>query len=273
MPNGDIEILYNTVFDVGRVFNMDYVYTQHEWGDATHINGSSPSAHSIKCRNDDDTKTEDCVMQTSYIAPTCFSSGYTVYTCQTCDYSYKVKMGKRLSHWYGEWLPAENGTHSAKCLRGCEYIDAQNCSLFTVVVNAGEPDETTASICPVCGETDAGFSLSMVSGARTESAAGKLPRGELIVRRASLGDNAALLSVAWEFAGRLEKPSGAVRVLLPAGDFEGAIITLINGSEAGSEIPPEYIEIGGEKYISFDADFTASGEAEQALFYQIKAGN
>ena len=139
------------------------------------------------------------------VEPLCEQPGLTEGThCGRCDAILLAQ--ERVScrgHWYAEWTPDGDGTHSAACLRdGCEYIG-------TVACTEGHTDEIT--FCPVCGEASDGTRLARVEGAKV--AADRIPPGELMVRQRD-----GLLTICFVRSGKLSRPYVPATVILPNGD-------------------------------------------------------
>ena len=182
--------------------------------------------------------------QKTVVKPTCEKGGYTRYTCSRCEDTYTENPVKKLLHWYGEWSPNGDDTHSAGCRReGCKHTGKIDCQKFEFQVEGNE----SLIFCPVCGAVKNGERLELIEKALAAAVTGKLPAGEAVVRM-----NDAYLSIAFEYAGKLTAPTGQVKITLPAGLLEGKTLTLfaLDGSEM--EIP---FEIDGEE-ISFTLDFT-----------------
>ena len=185
-------------------------------------------------------------------APTCAEIGWTAYeTCSRCDYStYEEKPAR--SHWYGEWAPNADGTHSATCRRGCGYRKTVPCMLLTCQLQSDAPD-TAFTLCPVCGEVSDGARLVLAEAA-AKAVTGKLPAGEVAVRIGALAGGEQLMSVAFERGGELTRPTGQVKITLPAELLAGYTLSLL--SEDGTEAPVEFVI--EEDIASFTLDFTAS---------------
>ncbi len=182
--------------------------------------------------------------QKTVVKPTCEKGGYTRYTCSRCEDTYTENPVKKLLHWYGEWTPNGDGTHSADCRRnGCKHTGKTDCQKFEFQVEENE----SLLFCPVCGNVKNGERLELIEKALATAVTGKLPAGEVVVRM-----NDAYLSIAFEYAGKLTAPTGQVKITLPVELLEGKTLTLfaLDGSEM--EIP---FEIDGEE-ISFTLDFT-----------------
>ena len=169
-------------------------------------------------------------------APTCFHVGWNAYeACQRegCGYTTYVEKGT-LVHWYGEWTPNADGTHSATCRYGCGYRRTMPCACFTYQLNGDPVAEYT--LCPVCGEVNDGTRLTMAEGAKAAALTRTLPGGEVVVRMGVLSGGEAVMSVAFESAGYLTKPTGQVKINLPAELLEGYALRLLAGDGTETEL-------------------------------------
>ena len=183
--------------------------------------------------------------QKTVVKPTCEKDGYTRFTCTRCQDTYTENSVKKLYHWYGEWNPNGDDTHSANCLRkGCKHIGKTDCQKFEFIVAENE----TLIFCPVCGEVENGTRLERIEKAMAVAETGKLPAGELIARM-----NDAYLSLAFEYAGKVATPTGQVKITLPAELLAGKKLTAIALDGTETEVA---FEIDGEE-ASFTLDFTA----------------
>ena len=190
---------------------------------------------------------------------TCTEIGWDAYeTCSRCDYSTYAEKPAR-SHWYGEWAPNADGTHSATCRRGCGYRKTVPCMLLTCQLQSDAPD-TAFTLCPVCGEVSDGARLVLAEAA-AKAVTGKLPAGEVAVRIGALAGGEQLMSVAFERGGELTRPTGQVKITLPAELLAGYTLSLL--SEDGSEAPIEFVI--EEDIASFTLDFTESQTPSRLL--------
>ena len=181
--------------------------------------------------------------QNTIVKPTCEADGYTLHTCARCKDTYTDTIVPQRNHWYGEWMPNADSTHSAGCLReGCKHAGKTACQKFDCMVENGR-----IVFCPVCGNVENGERLELVQKAFATAVTGKLPGGELVARV-----NQEYLSVAFERAGKLTIPTGKVKVTLPAAVMQGKRLMLIALDGTETELP---FEIAGEN-ISFTLDFT-----------------
>ena len=176
------------------------------------------------------------------VEPTCTKDGYTLYTCADCSDTYTTDIVKKLYHWFGEWSPNEDDTHSAHCRRkGCKYVVKVDCQRFEFPVN----DESLI-LCPVCGTVENGERLERIAKATAKIVTGKRPKGELIVRT-----NGAFLSVAYEYAGKISEAAAQIQITLPADALNGMKPVLISLDGTETALP---FEAAGDK-ITFTLDF------------------
>ena len=179
------------------------------------------------------------------LSNTCLHGGYSLMRCARCGDETKANIKERLSHLYGPWSPAGDGTHTAECVKGCGYIASTPCEPKTITMD-GQP----LSACPVCGavsgERDSlpeGMVMAAVDGAGAKTARGELP-GELIARFADgpLYEGSGVLrlyTLAWEFAGT-GTPTGPLSVsLLLQGELPAFRLVCVSGPDAGKDIPFE----------------------------------
>ena len=180
------------------------------------------------------------------VKPTCEKGGYTLHTCKKCNDSYKDHQTKTLLHWYGEWTSNGDGTHSATCKRkDCKHVGKTECAIIEF-----KQDEATLTLCPVCGNVSDGTLLTLVEEV---TAKGKhLPHGELVLRMGKIANGNTLLSVCFEYSGKLTQPKGEVKITLPAELLNGVALALLNADDTEIDLP--YI-VEGEN-AAFTLDFT-----------------
>lgn len=158
-------------------------------------------------------------------------------------------------HWFGEWIPDADGTHSALCLReGCGYTGTVFCTPLEFVLTAeGEDAPFSLTLCPVCGEYADGARLALIedAAAEAETAEDALPAGELTLRMGALGNGHVVMSVGFEHEGQLVQPKGLIRITLPAALLEGHTLSG-ERQRHGNALPAE---TDGES-ASFILDFT-----------------
>ena len=182
------------------------------------------------------------------VKPTCEKGGYTLHTCKKCNDSYKDHQTKTLLHWYGEWTSNGDGTHSATCKRkDCKHVGKTECAIVEF-----KQDEATRTLCPVCGNVSDGTHLALVEEVKAEGE--HLPYGELVLRMGETANGNTLLSVCFEVSGKLTRPKGEVKIMLPAELLNGVTLALLNADDTEIDLP--YI-VEGENAV-FTLDFTAA---------------
>ena len=183
------------------------------------------------------------------IKPTCEKDGYTLHTCKKCNDSYKDHWTQKRMHWYGEWTNNGDGTNSAACKReGCNHVGKTQCAIVEF-----RQEEAAFTLCPICGNVSDGTHLALVKKVTAE---GKhLPQGEPVLRMGEIAKGNTLLSVCFEYSGRLTQPKGQVKITLPAELLDGATLALLNAD--GTEVNLPYT-VEGENAV-FTLDF---GDAE-----------
>ena len=180
------------------------------------------------------------------VKPTCEKGGYTLHTCKKCNDSYKDHQTKTLLHWYGEWTSNGDGTHSAACKReDCKHVSKTECAIVEF-----KQDEATRTLCPVCGNVSDGTHLALVEEVKAEGE--NLPYGELVLRMGETANGNTLLSVCFEVSGKLTRPKGEVKIMLPAELLNGVTLALLNADDTEIDLP--YI-VEGENAV-FTLDFT-----------------
>ena len=171
------------------------------------------------------------------VAPTCMEGGYTKHTCAVCGDSYKDQKVARLGHYYGLWHDNGDATHTASCVReGCAHQATVECHMFEyALTNAAEEEAATIEFCPVCGFRRDLDAMAAVEGAKLVS--GKLSKGEIIVREALLPEGGRLMTIAFEYAGKLVQPAERMEIALPIVLVEGEAFSLLNpdGTETAIE--------------------------------------
>ena len=183
------------------------------------------------------------------VKPTCEKDGYTLHTCKKCNDSYKDHWTQKRMHWYGEWTNNGDGTHSAACKReGCNHVGKTQCAIVEF-----RQEEATLTLCPICGNVSDGTHLALVKEVTAE---GKhLPQGEPVLRMGEIAKGNTLLSVCFEYSGRLTQPKGQVKITLPAELLDGATLALLNADGTEANLP---YTVEGENAV-FTLDF---GDAE-----------
>ena len=180
------------------------------------------------------------------VKPTCKKGGYTLHTCKNCNNSYKDHQTEKLLHWYGEWTNNGDGTNSATCKRkDCKHVGKTECAIVEF-----KQDEATLTLCPVCGNVSDGTHLALVEEVTAEGE--HLPKGELALRMGKIANGNTLLSVCFEYSGKLTQPKGEVKITLPAELLNGVTLALLNANDTEIDLP--YI-VEGEN-AAFTLDFT-----------------
>ena len=180
------------------------------------------------------------------VKPTCGKGGYTLHTCKKCHDSYKDHQTKTLLHWYGEWTSNGDGTHSATCKRkDCKHVGKTECAIVEF-----KQDEATRTLCPVCGNVSDGTHLALVEEVTAEGE--HLPYGELVLHMGETANGNTLLSVCFEVSGKLTRPKGEVKIMLPAELLNGVTLALLNADDTEIDLP--YI-VEGENAV-FTLNFT-----------------
>lgn len=114
------------------------------------------------------------------------------------------------------------------------------------------------TLCPVCGDAGDGARLELVEAA-AEALTEELPAGEVVVRMGALASGETLMSVAFEYGGELELPTGQVRMTLPAALLKGYTLSLLGEDGAWTELPYELAQADGEEELaSFVLDYTGA---------------
>lgn len=261
----------------GQMLGHDYVMHDAQAATCTEIGWA---AYATCSRCDYSGYAEKPALGHDYAAkttkPTCTKKGYTTHTCTRCQDSYRDEIVSALGHWYGEWTPNADGTHSATCLRDA-YEHTVDCVRFSFVLTA-EDVRTEFVLCPVCGEvseirlidengevveTREAVRLLLVEDAKAEALTECLPEGELVVRMGALESGDVLMSVAFEIGGEPIQPTGQVKITLPAGLLEGYALCLLSKDGTEAELTLEGDE--EEETVSFTLDFTNSETPVQVI--------
>ena len=127
----------------------------------------------------------------------------------------------------------------------CKHVGKAECAIVEF-----KQDEATLTLCPICGNVSDGTRLVLVEEAAEEGE--HLPQGELVLRMGEIANGDTLLSVCFEYSGKLTQPKGEVKITLPAELLNGATLSLLNAD--GTEIDLPYI-VEGEN-AAFTLDFT-----------------
>ena len=178
------------------------------------------------------------------VQPTCTKAGYTLHTCKNCNDSYKDHQTEKLLHWYGEWTNNGDGTNSATCKReDCKHVGKTKCAIVEF-----KQDEATLTLCPVCGNVSDGTLLTLVEEVTAEGE--HLPHGEPVLRMGKIANGNTLLSVCFEYSGKLTQPKGEVKITLPTELLNGVTLALLNADDTEIDLP--YIVEGENAAFTLD---------------------
>ena len=190
--------------------------------------------------------------QKTIVQPTCEKGGYTRYTCSRCEDTYTENPVTKLLHWYGEWTPNGDGTHSADCRReGCKHTGKVECETFEYRLLFADAEDYAFELCPVCGEVSDGARLALVTEAVAK--AEHLPQGELVLRLNELQNGEHILSVGFEYSGKLTQPTEPVEIHLPVELLEGYALKLLDADGMETELPFAVTEDTTTFTLNFDA--------------------
>ncbi len=186
------------------------------------------------------------------VQPTCTKKGYTLHTCVRCKDRYTDAVVSSRGHWYGEWSPNGDATSSADCQRnGCKHTGKVPCEPLACRLLLRDAEAYDFTLCPVCGETGDGARLTLIEEAR--ATAQRLPRGKLTLRIGDLQNGERVLSVGFEYGGKLTQPTGQMEITLPAALLDGYALMLLDAD--GAETALSHKLNGGE--ATFALDFAA----------------
>ena len=194
------------------------------------------------------------------IKPTCTKKGHTLHTCARCKTSYTDAVVSSRGHWYGEWSPNSDGTHSADCRRvGCNHTGKAECEKLEYCLWFADAEEYVFELCPVCGEVSNGARLTLIEEAR--ATAQRLPRGALVLRIGDLQDGGRVMSVGFGYGGKLTQPTGQVEFSLPAALLDGYALMLLDADGSETALPHT---LNGDE-ATFTLDFTADESPARML--------
>ena len=194
------------------------------------------------------------------VQPTCTKAGYTLHTCTRCKASYTDAVVSSRGHWYGEWSPNGDAASSADCRRsGCRHTGKVLCEPLVCRLLLKDAEAYDFTLCPVCGEVSDGARLTLIEEAK--ATAQRLPRGELVLRIGDLQNGERMLSVGFEYGGRLTQPTGQVEIMLPAAMLDGYALMLLDADGVETALPHT---LNGDK-ATFTLDFTTNGGPAMAL--------
>lgn len=194
------------------------------------------------------------------VQPTCTKAGYTLHTCTRCKASYTDAVVSSRGHWYGEWSPNGDAASSADCRRsGCRHTGKVLCEPLVCRLLLKNAEAYDFTLCPVCGEVSDGARLTLIEKAK--ATAQRLPRGELVLRIGDLQNGERMLSVGFEYGGRLTLPTGQVEIMLPAAMLDGYALMLLDADGVETALPHT---LNGDE-ATFTLDFTTNGGPAMAL--------
>ena len=177
--------------------------------------------------------------------PTCLAAGTTTYTCLTagCGAVMTVETADPIAHFYGEWTPNLDGTHTAACRRECGVTRTVQCTVMAV-----SADENAETVCLVCGEYK-----DVVFARLAAEAQGAAPKyGELTVRGMAAPTEAALyaLTFCYEQGGDVVEANGVTTISVELAGIEGSfkLVRLDDGVQ--TEIPCTW----ADGVMTFDAE-------------------
>ena len=210
-------------------------------------------------------------------------NGKTTFTCSRCGDSYtETAKGEKASHWYGEWTPIENDRHTASCkYEGCDHTAKVACERFEYrfLRKIETEEDFVFSFCPVCGNVDETHLLALIKDVAAEGE--KLPKGEPVLRVGKLENGETILSVGFEYAGRITIPEGEITFTVPVKmlnactftdesgevpfvfgtDAENGALVLLNEDGTETELPFTYDE--ETETISFTLHFIRDEETPE----------
>ena len=198
--------------------------------------------------------------EASTVQPTCTKAGHTLHTCVRCEDSYTDAVIPSYGHLYGEWSPNGDAASSADCQRnGCRHTGKVLCEPLICRLLLKDAEAYDFTLCPVCGEVSNGARLTLIEEAK--ATAQRLPRGELVLRIGDLQNGERMLSVGFEYGGRLTQPTGQVEITLPAAMLDGYALMLLDADGVETALPHT---LNGDE-ATFTLDFTTNGGPALAL--------
>lgn len=194
-------------------------------------------------------------------APNCTEVGWNAYeACSHCSLSTYTELAA-WGHWYDEWTPNANATHTAPCLRNCGHHKNVECTRFAYTMTLTDDQTAAFVLCHVCGEVDDGSQLALAEEVSAEAVTGRLPAGEVVVRMGALENGQTVMSVAFEYGGVLTQPTGQVKITLPAGLLDGYALCLLCEDGTETALTPDV----QEEEASFVLDFTDAQSPVQVI--------
>ena len=162
----------------------DVIFGDNEAHTETTAATCTTAAYCADCKNyygDPDPDAHDLVQHAAQ-ASTCGGMGWDAYeACSRCSYTTLQELLPKLVHWYGEWSPNADSTHSATCRRGCGDERTVACASCTYQLGAGDA-AAAITLCPVCGNVSDGTRLTLAENAAAAALTCALPSGELVAR-------------------------------------------------------------------------------------------
>ena len=202
-----------TIPDEGSKLGHNFInYTPN--GDANCTSVGTRTATCSRCTATDTQPGEGVapnhnVVSDPAIPPTCTRDGLTAGShCSRCQEVLAAQNSvSSLGHWYTEWTPNGNGTHTASFMRSdCTFNSTVDCVQINDRIH-----ETDISFCPICGEASDGIHLPLVESARVQT--DRMPAGELVVHQRE-----GLTSICFVRSSKLSRPYAPATILLPNGE-------------------------------------------------------
>ncbi len=125
------------------------------------------------------------------------------------------------------------------------------CETFEYRLLFADAEDYAFELCPVCGEVSDGARLELVVEAIAK--AEHLPQGELVLRLGDLQNGKRMLSVGFEYSGKLTQPTEPVEIHLPAELLEGYALKLLDADGTETELPFTVTEDTATFPLNFDA--------------------
>lgn len=204
-------------------------------------------------------------------AAACTEKGWKAYDrCRRdgCAYTTYQEI-PAMSHWYGEWTPNADDTHTAQCRRsGCYHRTVVKCEKMDAALPnqpATGEESNEFSLCPVCGAVSDGTRLVLVERATVKALTHRFPAGEVVARMGKLENGKILLSIGFEFAGKLTQPVGQVQFALPASALNGYTLHMLNTDSTETELS---VTVSGEE-ITFTLDFESQVKGRDVIIQLV----
>ena len=184
------------------------------------------------------------------VAPTCTKTGLTEGShCAVCgEVLTEQAVIPALGHRYGIWEHAGDGKHESRCNR-CGAVAKVDCAVVTVPQT--DPNTEPITLCPICGHREGAKDLVRVTDAKAKGA-----YGNLVVFMTGEDEAERLLTVAFEWNGRLLQPRNTVTLTLPAALLDGYGLLLIAPDGTETQLAPEI----KDDLATFTLDFIIDDE-------------